>query len=198
MTAEPVVNMTEQEYLAYERQAEYKSEFLNGELFAIAGASRWHNIITLNVGSELRIQLKGKGCESYSSDMRVHNPDTGLYCYPDVVVICGKPEFKDENGDILLNPTVLIEVLSPSTERYDRGAKFGHYRRLESLQEYVMITQERPFVERYMRQENSHFWTLSDVEGLETSVELSSIACTLALSEVYDKVNFEQVKEERS
>ena len=187
--------MTEREYLAYERQAEYKSEFLNGELFAMTGASRRHNIITLNVGSELRVQLEGRSRETYSSDMRVHNPDTGLYSYPDVVVICGKPEFKDEHGDLLLNPTVLIEVLSPSTERHDRGAKFGHYRRLHSLQEYVLITQEKPFIECYVRQENSQFWMLSDIEGLEASVELSSIGCTLSLAEVYDKVDFKQVKE---
>lgn len=195
MSAEPAIKMTELEYLIYERQAEYKSEFLNGKLFAMAGASRRHNLIVTNVVREVSLQLKGRSCESYSSDMRVHNPDTSLYSYPDVVVMCGKPEFSDEHGDILLNPTLLIEVLSPSTELYDRGAKFGHYRRLESLREYVMITQDRASIERYERQEDSRFWMLSEIEGLETSVELSSIGCTLALSEVYDKVDFEHMEE---
>ena len=195
MTAETAPKMTPQEYLVHERQAEYKSEYLKGELFAMAGASRWHNIITLNVGSELRIQLKGRPCETYSNDMRVHTPHTGLYSYPDVVVICGTPKFDDEHRDTLLNPTVLIEVLSPSTESYDRGAKFGHYRRLDSLREYLLITQEKPLIERYVRQEDSRFWTLSDAEGLEAGVELSSIGCLLALAEVYEKVNFEEMKQ---
>ncbi len=193
MTAELAVKLTPQEYLAQERQAEYKSEYVNGELFAMAGASRWHNIIVTNVVSELRFQLKGHRCETYSNDMRVHIPDTGLYTYPDIVVICGTPEFDDSHHDTLLNPILLIEVLSPSTESYDRGAKFGHYRRLDSLQEYVLITQTRPLIEHYVRQDDSRFWILSDAEGMATRMELTSIGCTLALAEVYDKVNFEEV-----
>ncbi len=196
MTAEPAAKLTTQDYLAHERQADYKSEFLNGELLAMAGASRWHNIIVLNVGSELRIQLKGRRCETYSTNMRVHIPPTGLYTYPDVVVICGTPEFDDDQHDTLLNPTVLIEVLSPSTERYDRGAKFGHYRRLASLREYVLISQEKPLIERYVRHEDSRFWLLSDAEGLDAKIEVSSVGCVLALAEVYDKVHFEEMEQE--
>ena len=127
--------------------------------------------------------------------MRIHIPHTRLYTYPDVVVVCRTLKFDDDHHDTLLNPTVLIDVLSPSTESDDRGAKFGHYRSLDSLCEYVLITQEKPLIERYVRQEDSRFWTLSDAEGLEARIGLSSIGCLLALAEVYEKVNFEEMKQ---
>lgn len=191
MTTLPVVKLSPEEYLALERQSEVKSEYWHGELFAMAGASRWHNLIVLNVGAEVRTQLKGRSCEAYTNDMRVRIPRSPSYKYPDLIAICGQPQFEDEHKDTLLNPTMIVEVLSPSTEAYDRGAKFGEYRTIESLQEYVLISQDKPWIERYVRQKETPFWLFSDISGLETSIELQSVDCTLALAEVYDKVEFE-------
>ena len=191
MTAQPATKLTPQEYLAIERQNEVKSEYWNGDLFAMAGASRWHNLIITNVVSELRVQLKGRSCEVYPSDMRVRIPRSTAYRYPDVIVICGQPQFEDEQHDTLLNPTIIIEVLSPSTEAVDRGTKFGQYRKIDSLREYLLISQETPLIERYVRQGDTPFWLLSDATGLEANLEVSSIECVLALAEVYDKVELE-------
>lgn len=190
MTVQPAAKLTPQEYLAIERQNEVKSEYWNGEMFAMAGASEAHNLIVLNVGAELRAQLKGRPCRVYPSDMRVRIPRSTAYRYPDVIVICGQPEFEDEHHDILLNPTVIIEVLSPSTEVYDRGTKFRQYRTVDSLREYVLISQEKPLIERYVRQQETRFWLLSEAEGFEEHIEVDSIKCELALAEVYEKVEF--------
>jgi len=178
-----------EDYLACERQAEYKSEYWDGEIFAITGASEGHILITTNVVSELRTQLKKQPCKVYSTDLRVRIRFTGLYTYPDIAVVCGKPEFDDAYKDTLLNPTILMEVLSPSTEAYDRGDKFGHYRTLESLSDYVLLSQHRANIEHYVRQ-NGKQWVLSEPCGLGESLEIASISCTLALAEVYDKVDF--------
>lgn len=192
MKAQTVKKMTPQEYLVMERQNEYKSEYLNGEIFAMAGASEAHNLVSTNVLREFSTHLKKRPCRVYPGDMRVRIPQTGLYTYPDVTVVCGKPEFEDERRDTLLNPTLIVEVLSPSTEAYDRGAKFGHYRKLESLQEYVLISQEKPLIEKYLRQTGMPFWVLSEAEGLDAALEFSSIDCRLELAEVYEKVEFVQ------
>ncbi len=191
MTAEPTVKLTPQEYLVMERQREYKTEYSDGYVLAMAGASRWHNMIVTNLVGELRAQLKKKPCEIYPSDMRVWIPRFKKYTYPDVVVVCGKPEFQDEHRDTLLNPTILIEVLSSSTAAYDRGEKFKMYRTLDTLQEYLLISQDAPLLERYVRQEGTRFWMLSDAEGPDAQMELSAIECSLSLAEVYDKVEFE-------
>lgn len=134
--------VTPAEYLAAERTAAEKSEYINGHVYAMAGASRVHNLIVVNTVSELRTQLRGGRCEAYANDMRVKVERTGIYTYPDVIGLCEEPRFEDENVDTLLNPTVIIEVLSPSTERCDRGEKFAHYRRLESLREYILVAQD--------------------------------------------------------
>jgi Uma2 family endonuclease len=139
MSLQAKQRLTPEEYLARERQVDTKSEFYDGELFAKAGASRSHNLIVGNVTGELRAQLRGRPCEVYPADMRVKVSETGLYAYPDVVVVCGEPRFEDEHLDTLLNPTVIVDVLSPSTEAYDRGEKFAQYRKLASLREYVLI-----------------------------------------------------------
>jgi Uma2 family endonuclease len=191
MTAEPAAKITPQEYLALERQSEIKSEYWNGEMFAMAGATEAHNLIVANVVGEVRTQLKGRPCKMYPNDMRVRIPHSLSYKYPDVVIVCGRSQFEDEHHDTLLNPMAIIEVLSPSTEAYDRGGKFGEYRTIDSLQEYVLISQDKPLIERYVRQEDSPFWLFSDAKGMEMNVELRSIGCTLALAEVYDKVEFE-------
>jgi Uma2 family endonuclease len=191
MTAQPAAKMTPQEYLALERQNEIKSEYWNGEMFAMAGATEAHNLIVANVVIGIGTQLKGRPCKMYPNDMRVRITRSPSYKYPDVVIVCGQSQFEDEHHDTLLNPTVIIEVLSPSTEAYDRGAKFGEYRTIDSLQEYVLISQDKPLIERYIHQEDSPFWLFSDTKGMEMNIELRSIDCTLALAEVYDKVEFE-------
>ena len=189
MYPRPKTSLTPEEYLAIERQAEYKSEYWNGEMFAMAGASERHVLIMTNTVGELRAQLKSRPCRVYSSDLRLKISPTGLYTYPDVIVICGKPVFDDKQQDTLLNPTVLIEVLSPSTEAYDRGEKFSHYRTLESLSDYLLISQTRPRIEHFTRQPQEQ-WMFSDGHGMDGVIEIASIGCTLALAEVYDKVEF--------
>jgi Uma2 family endonuclease len=180
--------LTEAEYLEIERAAETKSEFFNGEMFGMAGARMPHILITANVAGELRDQLRGRPCLVLPADMRVKVSDTGLYTYPDVVVVCDEPQVEDAELDTLLNPTLIVEVLSRSTEAYDRGDKFAHYRRLESLKEYVLIAQDRPRIERFVRQGESQEWVLTEVSDPQGRVTLASIGCELALAEVYDKV----------
>ena len=179
-----------QEYLRLERQAEYKSEYLNGEIFAMSGASRKHNLLTTNISASLNQQLRGRPCEVYASDMRVKVRATGLYTYPDVVVVWGEPQLEDEYLDTLLNPTVLVEVLSTSTERYDRIAKTSYYRTLDSLQEHLLVSQDEIRVEQYAKQADGT-WLLMEHRSLDSNVELQSIGCTLALRDVYDKVEID-------
>ena len=179
--------LTPQEYLAIERKAEFKSEFLRGEMFAMAGATREHTLISGNVLTAFNVQLRGRDCEAYQSDMRVKVSPTGLYTYPDVSVVCGKPEFEDAQVDTLLNPKVVIEVLSESTEGYDRGKKFGHYRGLASLAEYVLIAQDSPHVEVHTRQPDGR-WLMWETNDLTSIVRLQSIECSLKVSEIYARV----------
>ncbi len=189
MSAVPKPFLTPQDYLACERQAETKSEYLRGEVFAMSGASREHNLIAGNVNRELSQQLRERECEVYQGDMRVRVSPTGLYTYPDVTVVCGEPEFEDAEVDTLLNPKVLVEVLSPSTADYDRGRKFTHYRRLPSLREYVLISQDRPLVEHYVRQGPDE-WLLTEQSSLHDTLVLPSLQCQLPLPEIYLKVRF--------
>lgn len=185
---------TAEEYLTLERSASSKSEFHDGQIFAMTGASRAHNLITVNIGGELRNQLKTRPCEAYISDMRVKAATARSYHYPDIAVVCGKPEFEDPSVDTLLNPTLLVEVLSPSTEAYDRGGKFAHYRKIATLREYLLVMQDQPSIERYLRQ--GDVWILSEAIGLEASMSLESIDCVLSLREVYDKVVFDSHPEQ--
>jgi Uma2 family endonuclease len=175
------------DYLAYERQNEFKSEYLDGEIRAMTGASRRHNLITVNVAAELRAKLRSSDCETYVNDMRVKVPERNLYTYPDVAVVCGEPSFEDAEVDTLLNPTLIVEVLSKSTGKYDRTTKFEHYRTLESLAEYVLVSQDGYRVEQYNRQPDGR-WLLTDILGLEATLELKSVDCTLRLGEIYERV----------
>lgn len=188
MSSQAQKHYTPEEYLALERQAQCKSEYYAGEIFAMAGASRWHNLIVTNVLRELSLQLKGRPCTTYPSDMRVKVSPTGLYTYPDVTVVCGEAQFEDNQQDTLLNPTLIVEVFSESTEAYDRGGKFAHYRKLTSLMEYVLITQTKPHIEHYLRQPDNR-WLLSEADSLHDTIHLPSIDCRLVLAEVYDKVD---------
>ncbi len=188
MAINPEPKMTTEEYLAFERaQFDAKHEFLDGRIMTMAGASRQHNRIVANLVASLVTQLRGRPCDVYPSDMRVKIPATGLYTYPDVIALCHDPRFEDVEVDTLLNPSVIIEVLSPSTEAYDRGIKFTHYRSLEALQLYILIAQDKPQIEIFRRQESGD-WLLSVVEGLEARVSLDAIACELTLADVYERV----------
>ncbi len=189
MSTQPVPLLSPSQYLVIERAADRKSEYYAGEMFAMAGTSRAHNLIVANLIASLHSLFRGGPCEVYPSDMRVKVDATGLYTYPDVVVVCDKPEFEDAHVDTLLNPTLLIEVLSDSTEKYDQGKKSRHYRRLESLQEYLLISQYEPRVEHYARQDDGH-WILTDAAGPEATVPLAAIDAELLLSEVYARVDF--------
>jgi len=178
---------TPEKYLALERKADYKSEYVNGQIIAMAGASRQHNLIAGNLYREVSRQVRGRPCEAYISDMRVKVGSTALYTYPDVVVVCGEIRFEDASHDTLLNPLVIVEVLAASTEAYDRGEKFAQYRRLESLQEYLFVAQDKVRLEHYARQGVQ--WVLSEVSDLNDTVHLAAIGCDVVLQEVYDKVH---------
>ncbi len=189
MSAIPKTKLTSAEYLEFERKSEERHEYFDGEIFAMSGAKRNHNKITTNLSGLVWQHLKGKNCENYSNDMRVFVPETGLYTYPDLVIVCGEPIFQDDVFDTLLNPILLIEVLSDSTEGYDRGKKFQHYRSIESLQEYILVSQNEARVEKYVRHGDG-FWLLSEAVGIDSEIEFSSIECKIALAEVYDKIDF--------
>lgn len=188
MSAAPKPYISPEEYLDRERQAETKSEYFAGEIFAMAGGSEEHNVITVNLARELSSQLLERPCQVYGGDMKVR-ATAELYVYPDITVVCGERQFDDEKKDVLLNPTLIVEVLSPTTEAWDRGGKFEQYRQRESLQEYVLLSQDRPHAERYARQSNGE-WLWTERNGLEAALTLPSIGCELALSEVYRKVTF--------
>jgi Uma2 family endonuclease len=191
--SEPNRRLSPEEYLALERQSETKHEFLNGEIFAMTGASLQHNRIVSNVGGLLYSQLHGRPCEFFLGDLRLRVDATGLYTYPDLVVVCGEPQLvADAELDTLLNPTLIIEVLSPSTEAYDRGKKFAHYRTIASLVEVVFISQEQVEVERYSRQSGGG-WLLLEANRLEDRLPLPAIGCELPLTAVYERVFSENV-----
>lgn len=179
---------TPEEYLALERQAEYKNEYVDGAIFAMVGASRKHNLITTNITRELSQQLKTKPCEVYSSNMRIRIPNANIYTYTDVTVACGEPKFEDAEMDTLLNPDLIVEVLSKSTASYDRRQKFAFYRTIESLTDYVLVAQETLHVEQYAKQADGR-WLLSDFRAPGDVVSLDSLRCSLPLREIYDKVS---------
>ncbi len=188
MSAAPQPRLSFDDWLAIERTAiEQRSEYVAGEVFAMAGGTEEHNLIALNVGAELRNQLKGQPCRVYPSDMKVHIAAADVSAYPDVMVVCGERVFHDGRRDVITNPTLIVEVLSESTEAYDRGEKFHHYRRLESLQAYLLLSQTRMQAELFLRQPDGT-WSLSSYEGPADSIPLHLIESELSLSEVYDKV----------
>lgn len=179
--------VTGDEYIAQERRAATKHELIHGEVVAMAGGSPRHNAITANVTRALGTLLKQRPCIVFSSDQRVYVEETGLYTYPDVTVTCDGPRFHPTHTDTLLNPRLIVEVLSDSTEAYDRGAKFGHYRALSSFQEYLLVSQHGPNIDHYLRLETGQ-WVLSVYKGDTAMVKLPSLGCDLPLSEVYEKI----------
>jgi Uma2 family endonuclease len=187
--ATPVRRLTDAEYLQIERAAEVKSSFYGGEMFAMGGGTRWHSLISANLIRELGFSLKGRSSRVYDSNMRVKTESTGLYAYPDVVVSCGSPQFVDAEMDTLLNPTLVVEVLSESTEAYDRGLKAESYRQIPSLREYLLVSQTTPHVEQYIRQQNDA-WFLQDVVGLESRLNLPSLNVSIPFAEIFANVEF--------
>jgi len=188
MASNPVAKVTEEQYLALDRAAEIRSEFLDGEMFAMAGASLEHLRLQQNISSGLDLVLRGKGCEVFGSDMRVRVSHR-MYVYPDVTVVCGNPMLADDRRDILVNPTVLFVVLSPSTQTYDRAVKSQRYRTIESLREYVVVAQDQVLVEHYVRQ-NDNTWNLQDLTSLDQELKLASIGASLTLRRIYDRIEF--------
>lgn len=189
MSSLPKTFITPEEYLARERVAETKSEYFNGEIFAMAGATREHNLVCGNVFSKISIQLRGTPYETYSNNMRVRVSATDLYTYPDVIVVRDEPQFDDEEFGVLMNPSVIVEVLSKSTASYDRGDKFMHYRMIESLREYVVVAQKERKIEHHVKQPDGG-WLLTDIR--DHDFNLKSINCALTTDEIYERVQFDK------
>ncbi len=180
--------VSSEEYLSFERKADIRNEYHRGQIFSMARASRNHNRIITNISTSLDLQLKKRNCNNYSNDMRINVQNGERYLYPDIVVTCGTEVFEDDNSDTLLNPIVLIEVLSSSTEAYDRGSKFLYYQTIEYLQEYVLISQQPFRIESYYKQENST-WGYRSFNTLPEQIKLKSINCILDTDDVYFKVD---------
>jgi Uma2 family endonuclease len=190
MTTQTITFVTPDEYLAAERLSESRSEYLDGVVCPMTGANVNHLRIVTNLTRELSNQLLARPCDVFSNDLKVRLPDSRKFFYPDVTVVCGELQFHDKRRDVILNPQLIIEVLSKSTEAFDRGAKFQAYQTLDSLKEYVLVAQDKPFVEQFVRQADGK-WTYTSVAGLEGSLSLPSVECTLSLSAVYSKVDFD-------
>jgi Uma2 family endonuclease len=181
MPASQEQTWTVEQYLELERTSEVKHEYLDGYIYAMTGASANHNVIAVNTAARLHAQLRQRPCTVFPGDQRVKADR--LYAYPDISVVCSTPQYTDESPRTLLNPTAIVEVLSPTTEKFDRGAKSWHYRELDSLQEYLLTAQDRYHIEHYVLQPDGA-WLLKDAVGLEARQELTSIGCTLALADV--------------
>ncbi len=188
------VHVPETDYLQAERQNPTKREYLAGEVRALAGASEPHNIIVFNLGGMLYHSLRGKSCRGYVVDMRVKVPELPAYLYPDVVIVCGQPQFEDEQEDTLLNPTVVIEVLSPSTEAFDRGEKFAAYQRVPTLREYLLVAQDRTHVEHFIRQPGGE-WQRSEYTDLTQKLHLPSVGTDVPVELIYEGVNLAHSKQ---
>ena len=187
MSAQPTSLVAVEEYLAFERHQREKHEFFDGEIYLQAGASMAHNLITANIIGNLHQQLRASPCNVLPSDMRIRTPRRRQYMYPDATIICGAPIFDDEYHDTIINPTIIFEVLSPSTEQYDRGRKFQAYRTLPTLQEYLLISQTMMRVEHFKRH-NDVMWLMIEYSHPDQVIELASVACTLPLAALYEKV----------
>jgi Uma2 family endonuclease len=187
--ARPLQALTEAEYLQIERAAEFKSEFFAGEMFAMAGGTARHSLIAANLIRELGNRLGSGRCAAYNADLRLKVEATGLLTYPDLSVICDPLRFAAGTDDTVVNPTVLVEVLSDSTEAYDRGKKFEHYRQIPTLREYLLVSQREPRIEQFIRQPDG-LWRLQEASGLDASLKLPSLKITISLAQVFAKVTF--------
>lgn len=194
MSSQPQLLLNPEEYLTHERGADHKSEYFRGEVFAMSGASPAHVLIVSNIVAALHGQLRQSLCNVYATDLRVKVGASGLYTYPDVVVLCGAIEFDDEYKDTVLNPTLIVEVLSESTKDYDRGGKFEQYRKIPSFVEYLLVAQDKCYMEHCIKQPSGD-WLLSEINRFEDTLSLPSIECVLRLTDVYEKIQL-KVEEE--
>ncbi len=188
MSSLPKHQYSAEEYLAIDREADYKSEYVAGEIFAMGGASPKHVLIAGNIAGELRNRLRDTNCQVYSADLRIQADSDNVYYYPDVVVVCGRPEYRDGRRDTVTNPLVIVEVLSPATRNYDRGDKFAHYRRLGSLREYILIDQEACHIEHFVRKEG--IWEFSESDDCLGNLVIPTLDIAIALKEIYAKLEF--------
>ena len=192
MVAQSKPEFSPDEYLALEREASTKSEYLNGGIYAMTGGTPQHSEIASNIIMAIGPQLKRKQCHVYTSDLRVASANSQLITYPDVSIVCGAPQFRDARNDVVTNPVVLIEVLSDSTEAYDRGKKFNYYRTIESLRDDILVSQKEPLIDLYSREPNGS-WKIQSIAGLDPDAQviIPSVNCQFLLSDVYDGVEFE-------
>jgi Uma2 family endonuclease len=185
---------TPEEYLAFERAAKTKHEYLDGQIYAMAGGSPLHNQICFNLSGEIHPQIKGTECIGYTSDQKIRTDPMDLFSYPDLTIVCGKPIFHDKHKDVILNPKVIIEVLSPSTEDHDRSQKLTRYQNIKSLSDYILITQDRPCVEHFVRQKGKRQWLYTIETEMEAEIFIASINCKLKLADIYNRLNFPPLK----
>lgn len=199
------IRFTEDEYLSIERESDERHEYLDGQIYAMAGESPEHGAICTNLTGEMRNQLKGTRCQAFSKDMKIRSgplprrrySQQGLYSYPDLVIVCGELQFLDENRDVIINPKVIIEVSSPTTAAFDATEKFRRYRTFNpSLTDYLIVAQNRPSIEHFARQENGQWVIAASVVELKESVHIASVNCTLQLVEVYDRVTFPEMEKD--
>ena len=190
VSTQPQPRLTPDQYLELERRASIKSEYFRGEMFAMSAASYRHNLIAANIIGELGSRLRGQDCTPLGSDMRVATSPAALYTYPDVVIVCGPPRFLDQQFDTLLNPAAIFEILSPSTQDYDRGSKFELYRTIPSLRDYILIAQDRVHLEHFSREPNGN-WLLQESNQLDSSLTIPTLDLSLPLAEIYRRVAFD-------
>jgi Uma2 family endonuclease len=188
VASHPITKLTAEEYLALDRAAEFRSELLDGEMVAMSGGSARHSILQIDLAVGVQTALRGGPCQTFSADLRVR-VSSRLYAYPDLSVVCGEPQYPDGRQDILLNPTVIFEVLSPSTEKYDRGIKLQHYRSIESLQDYILVAQDQIRIEQYTRGE-AGTWTLRDYQSADETLAIESVGVRLPLVGIYERIEF--------
>jgi len=189
MSRTHIPRLTEAEYLQIERAAELKSEYFDGEMFRMAVSPPEHSLIGTNIAAHFSTQLKNRPCVAYNADLRMKIENTGLYTYPDLSIICGSLQFAEGTDDTVVNPSVLVEVISDSTEAYDRGRKFAHYRQIPTLTEYLVVSQKEARIEKFSRQPTGQ-WILSEANGLEATMEVPSLGIAISLSEVFANVKF--------
>ena len=180
---------TPEEYLDLERQSEIRHEFLDGTVYAMAGESPTHSAICFNLAATIGVQLRGTNCRGFSPNMKVRAGEAGLYAYPDLAIACGEVFFHDKHGGVLLNPTVIFEVLSRSTQAYDRGEKFERYKSIETLRDYVLVSQDWPCLEHFSLQSDGT-WAHAELEGADAALTLDSINCRVTLADIYDRIDF--------
>ncbi len=185
---------TPEEYLAFERAAETKHEYLDGQIYAMAGGSPQHNQICFNTNVAVGVQIRGTECIGYTSDQKIRTDPMDLFSYPDLTIVCGKPIFHDKHKDVILNPKVIIEVLSPSTEDHDRSQKLTRYQNIKSLSDYILISQDRPCVEHFVRQKGKRQWLYTIETEMKAEIFIASINCKLKLADIYERVNFPPLK----